>query len=97
MTATPLDGAQVASLTRAAASGDRRAALEALRAHLAAAIEAADPEKIAPLAKQLRETVAEIEALPNAKEKSTSDDLAAKRSARRAAAKVADNAAGGNQ
>lgn len=83
------------SLSAAAGTGDRRAALEALRAHLAAAIEAADPEKIAPLAKQLRETVAEIEALPNAKEKSTSDDLAAKRAARRSEAKAVEQAGGG--
>lgn len=81
----------------AAASGDRRAVLQRLRDVLAASVLEADPDKRAPLAKQLRDTVAELDALPDEKEKSTSDDLAAKRQARRSAAKVVDQAAGGGQ
>lgn len=82
-------------LSAAAASGDRRATLEALRAVLAASIEASDPEKVAPLAKQLRDTLAELETLPR-KEQSTSDDLAARRKARRSTAKDRAPAAGGS-
>lgn len=85
------------NLVDAAASGDRRALLSRLRDVLAASVLEADPDKRAPLAKQLRDTVAELDALPDEKEKSTSDDLAAKRQARRAAAKVADQTAGGGQ
>jgi hypothetical protein len=47
------------------------------------------------LAKQLRETMAELDALPDGKEKSTSDDLAAKRAARRSEAKAVEQAGGG--
>ncbi len=71
-------------LTEVAATGDRRRTLEALRDALAANLVAADPANVAALAKQLRETVAELDGLPNAEVVSPVDVLAAKRAARRA-------------
>lgn len=76
-------------------SGDRRRALEALRLKLALAVEACDPEKIAPPATRLQAVLDAIAALPDAKEQSTSDDLAARRKARRSAAQAVEPAAGG--
>ena len=70
-------------------SADRRTSLEALRALLAVSLVDAEPGQRAPLAKQLRDTLAELDALPDGKEVSTSDDLASRRSARRSAAKSA--------
>lgn len=77
-------------------SGDRRRALEALRLKLARAVEACDPEKIGPPATRLQAVLDALDALPAAKEESTSDDLTAKRSARRAAAQGAARASGGD-
>lgn len=77
------------SAVATAASGDRRAALQSARDALAAAIDAAEPRELAPLVKQFRETLAELESLGAAREVSASDDLAAKRKARRAAAPAA--------
>lgn len=74
------------SLIEAAASGDRRATLEALRALLAVSLVDAEPGQRAPLAKQMRDVLAELDALPTGKEVSTSDDLASRRVARRSAA-----------
>ena len=83
------------SLSSAADAGDRRKTLEELRRWLASAIEVCEPHQAAPLAKQLRETMAELDALPDGKEKSTSDDLAAKRAARRSESKAVEQAGGG--
>lgn len=83
------------SLSAAAAAGDRRRTLEELRVWLASAIEVCEPHQAAPLAKQLRETLAELDAMPDGKEQSTSDDLAARRKARRAAATAGEPAVGG--
>jgi len=79
----------VASLSAAAASGNRRDALEALRALLAASLEDVEPDKRAPLAKQLRETMAEIDALPVNDERSQVGDLTARRAARLSASTAA--------
>lgn len=79
----------MAALSAAAASGDRRATLEALRDVLADSVLEADPDKRAPLAKQLREIVAEIEALPVKDERTKVGDLAARRSARLSTPKAA--------
>lgn len=70
------------SLTGAAASGDRRATLEALRDVLAATVLDAEPPARAQLAKQLRDTLDALEALDAGKEVSASDDLAKRRQAR---------------
>ena len=52
-------------LEHTAASGDRRATLEALRDLLAETITAAAPRDRAPLAKQLRDTMVELAGLPD--------------------------------
>lgn len=80
-----------------AVQGGRRAALEALRDRLAVEVERVAEEgfcqvcrrgssSIAPLAKQLRDVVAELDGLSGSEEVSLVDDLAAKRVARRSAA-----------
>ena len=82
------------SVTEAAAGGSRVEALEALRDLLAESLAEAEPGQRAALAKQLRETMAELASLPDAAKRSTSDDLAARRSARRAGTKAADPTVG---
>ena len=72
----------VDSLAGRAATGDRRATLEALRDFLAAQLQNAEKE-IPALAKQLRDTLAELDGLPDAKEASRVDELNARRAARR--------------
>ena len=62
---------QPEGLSGLAATGDRRASLEALRDLLA---------------RQLREVMAELDALPNPNEKSPVDELTRKRDARRSKA-----------
>lgn len=69
----------------AAVAAGRRDALTALRDHLALALEQAAPERAAPLAKELREVLRELDALAEPKG-STVDDLARRRAARRSAA-----------
>lgn len=76
---------EVATLDEAAASGDRRQALEALRDYLAATLADTDDVKaVAPIAKQLADVLREIDGLSDSKEGSVVDDLAARRAARRA-------------
>lgn len=70
-------------LCRIVGTDDRVAALKQLRYRLAAAIEEAPPSAMAPLAKQLREVMVELESLAPKREASRLDDLAAKRAARR--------------
>lgn len=72
-------------LVAAAASGDRRAALLALRDELARRLVDADRDA-APLARQLTIVLREIEQLPVPGEKSRVDDLAKRRAQRRTAA-----------
>ena len=71
-------------LVAAAASGDRREALLALRDELARRLVDADRDA-APLARQLMIVLREIEQLPVPGEKSRVDDLAKRRARRRAA------------
>ena len=71
-------------LVAAAASGDRREALRALRDELARRLIDADRDA-APLARQLTIVLREIEQLPVPGEKSRVDDLAKRRARRRAA------------
>jgi len=66
-------------LSDAVASGDRRRGLEALRRHLAATIEDAEPREVAALARQLTIVLKELDDLPAVKGRSTFDDLAARR------------------
>jgi len=73
------------TLAGLAATGDRRATLEALRNFLAAQLENSERD-IPALAKQLRDTIAELDALPNPKETSRVDELNARRAARRSKA-----------
>lgn len=75
-------------VTKAASTGDRRATLEAMRQSLAAAMDDCETNVIAQIAGRLSAVMLELENLP-VKEKSTSDDLAARRASRRAKAAVA--------
>ena len=74
-----------AGLVAAAASGDRREALLALRDELARRLVDADRDA-APLARQLTIVLREIEQLPMPGAKSRVDDLAKRRAVRRTAA-----------
>lgn len=71
-------------LIDAAATGDSKATLEALRDVLAASIVEADPDKRSPLAARLVDVLAKLDALaPPAEKKGTAvDELKAKRAAR---------------
>ncbi len=89
MKATPLETAVVPDLVHAAQHGDRRDVLEALRHVTAVSIIDVDPDKRPQLIKQLREIVAEIEALPVKDERTKVGDLAARRSARLSTPKAA--------
>lgn len=73
----------VSGVREAVKSADSRVALEAIRDALAEAIEAAAPNEVAALSKQLVDVLGRIESLPT-KEASAVDDLAAKRAARKA-------------
>ncbi|GAA1766109.1 hypothetical protein [Streptomonospora arabica] len=75
-------------------SGDRRRALQALRDELAARIPAASDREAAPLATQLRQVLAELDALNTGEEGDVVDDLSARRAARRAGAADQGGAAG---
>jgi hypothetical protein len=75
------------------ARGDRRKSLEAIRDHLAAELEDSPATvAIAPMAKELRAVIEELDSLPLSKEESKVDDLTAKRESRRAAARRAQAA-----
>jgi len=73
-----------ADLVAAATSGNRRAALEALRDLLAAATaECEQPRDLPNLARQLSAVLADIDDLPNVIEVSNADEIAARRVTRR--------------
>ena len=59
--------AAASALSDALSEGDRRAALEALTWHLAAALSVAEPGQVAALTKQLAERLRELDSLPVAK------------------------------
>lgn len=96
------------SLTTEVASGDRRKALEALRAHLAGALE--DPDVVckrcggpasatlptAAVAKELRAVIDELDRLAPVKE-SKVDELKARRQARHDGPAVQSRPAGGDR
>lgn len=73
------------------ATGDIREQLTSLRDLLADRLAEAEPRESAPLARQLVDVLARIAALPG-EEKSTLDDLTARRAKRRAS--VQEQAAG---
>jgi hypothetical protein len=75
-----------AGLSTTAGSGDRRRTLEVLRDTLAQAIEGAQPQYVAALAKQLSSVMAELEGIAPPKEASKLDDLASRRAERRSSA-----------
>lgn len=81
------------SLPDVLAADDRRASLEALRAHLGETLLVTEPARCAPLAKELREVLRELDEL-SVPEVSASDELKLAREARRGiAAKVPERAA----
>lgn len=61
----------------------RRQALEALRDRLAEELVEAEGRDVAPIARELRATLADLETLPNGREESPVDDLAKRRQTRR--------------
>lgn len=62
--------------------GDRRRSLEAIRDKLAAELDEACGRDAATIAKELRETIRELDSLPGGKEASPVDELGARRKAR---------------
>ena len=73
------------TLADVVADGDRRAALVALRDHLARELQNAERD-VPALARQLRDVIREIDELPSLQQESTLDDLSTRRDARRAKA-----------
>lgn len=69
-----------------AVSGDKRAALEAIRDRLANELLTARGQSAAAVAKELRAVIDELDSLPDGREESTVDQLNARREARRAEA-----------
>ncbi len=78
------------------AAGDRREALQAIREKLAVELRAAEGQNAATLARVLADVVKELAALDAVKERSTTDELAQRRKARRAPAAPAKCAARGD-
>lgn len=70
------------------ASGDRVASLRAIRDNLAANIEAAAPQYVAGLSKQLAEVMRELESIAPPNQKSALDEIAGQRDKRRARTSV---------
>lgn len=73
----------MAELNTVVASGDRRAALEAIRDRLAGELMVAEGREVASVAKELRETIRELDGLPLPEGVSGVDQLAKKRASRR--------------
>lgn len=76
------------TLIDAAASGDRRAVLEAMRDQLARQMTEADTNVVAQIAARLQAVLKDLDELPNGDEVSFTDELAHRRSDRLAAANV---------
>lgn len=70
-------------LSAVVARGDRRASLEAIRDRLATELTVAEGREVASVAKELRETIRELDGLPLPGEVSGVDQLAKKRASRR--------------
>ena len=71
---------------------DRRAVLLDLQARLEVALNEAEPREVAQLSREMRATVAELEALPDAQGNSPVDQVAARRRERQEAARKAAEA-----
>ncbi|MEV4474660.1 hypothetical protein [Nonomuraea sp. NPDC049504] len=71
----------MSDLLKAIESGDRRASLQAIRDRLANELRAAEGRDAAAIAKELRATLAELDALPG-EEEDALDQLAARRADR---------------
>ena len=82
---SPAEPAAPKGLVAVIAAGDRRDSLIALRDELARRLVEADKD-IAAIARQLTNTLQAIAELPAPAERSTLDEIAAKRAARRTAA-----------
>lgn len=65
---------------------DRRERLEKARDLAEVALSSLDPDKLAPLLREYRALLAELDALPNTAEVSDADEIAARRAARRTGA-----------
>lgn len=76
------------ALAATAAEGEQRRTLEALRDSIAEAMASASPSEIAPLSKQLRDTLSALEAVKVPEVPSRADEVAAARAARLAGADV---------
>lgn len=77
------------TLIEAAASGDRRAALEAMRDQLARQMTEADTNVVAQIAARLQAVLKDLDELPVGDEVSFTDELAHRRADRLAEADVA--------
>jgi hypothetical protein len=76
----------MATIAEAAATGDRRATLEAMRAKLAQDMDDAPPAVVAQIAGRLSAILVELAELPNGEKVSTLDELVARRTDRLAKA-----------
>ena len=85
------------AFARTVASGDRTKSLVALRDMLAASLEATPAYARAPLVKQLREVMDEIDRVPAAEEVDPVDELIIRRAARQATAEASAGAAKGDK
>lgn len=82
----PRPAPPVAPLSAAVATGDYRTSLVAIRDHLAERLHQCKyPKDAAPLARELRECLAEIEKIPAANAEDGVDEFTAERARRRAA------------
>ena len=81
------------SVQEAAASGDVRRTLEAIRDDLAAKLDVAEPAVAAQIAGQLRQTIADLARLPPESKGSMTDEVKKRREARRRAGAKAAPAA----
>ena len=81
-------------MAEAAASGDYRATLEAIRDQLAHQLERAEPAVAAQIAGQLRQTLKDLAALPAETKGSKLDEVRARRESRRVAGAKAAAGAG---
>ncbi len=82
------------SVSDAAATGDYRATLAALRDKLAEQLEQCEPAVAAQIAGQLRQVLKDLAALPAPREGSKLDEVRARREARRGAGAKAAPASG---
>jgi molecular chaperone GrpE (heat shock protein) len=83
----PRAGAYASDLRKVIRSGDRRRSLEAIRDRLATELQDAEGRDVAPIAKELRAVIDQLDRSPGGKEVSKRDELAARRARRLADAK----------